>query len=147
MVACGREIPPDAFMSYGFYVGALFQLMDDIYNIVGDEDAYGKEIAGDLYEGKRTLLLLHLLANVSDDERNEIVSLLDLERELRAPERVEAVRQLMIERHSVDAAMECARRMADAADAAFAREFGELMPSAALDFFEALPSYLLENGV
>ncbi len=147
MIAHGRVLPPGDFMSYGFYVGALFQMMDDIYNIIGDEVDYGKEIAGDIYEGKRTLLLLHLLANVDDGERADIVELLSLPREERSPDRVERVRRLMMERGSVDAAMECARRMADAADDAFSRDFGHLPPSLATEFLEALPSYLLHTGV
>ncbi len=31
---------------------------------------YGKEILGDLFEGKRTLPLVHLLANAEGDDRD-----------------------------------------------------------------------------
>src|ERR1700756_5826496 len=48
---------------FGFHFGAAFQIRDDLLNLVGDEGMYGKEILGDLYEGKRTLTLVHLLAN------------------------------------------------------------------------------------
>ena len=46
---------------FGFHFGAAFQIRDDLLNLVGDERTYGKEILGDLYEGKRTLTLMHLL--------------------------------------------------------------------------------------
>ena len=46
---------------FGFHFGAAFQIRDDLLNLVGDERAYGKEILGDLYEGKRTLPLVHLM--------------------------------------------------------------------------------------
>ena len=46
---------------FGFHLGAAFQIQDDLLNLVGDEREYGKEIDGDLYEGKRTLPLIHLL--------------------------------------------------------------------------------------
>ena len=49
-------------MRFGFHFGAAFQIRDDLLNLVGDEQIYGKEILGDLYEGKRTLPLVHLLA-------------------------------------------------------------------------------------
>ena len=35
---------------------------DDLLNLLGDEAKYGKEIHGDIWEGKRTLPLVHLLA-------------------------------------------------------------------------------------
>src|SRR5436305_1175872 len=42
-------------------VGVAFQIQDDVLNLVGEESVYGKEILGDLLEGKRTLLLIHLM--------------------------------------------------------------------------------------
>jgi geranylgeranyl diphosphate synthase type II len=45
---------------FGFHFGAAFQIRDDLLNLVGNEAVYGKEILGDLYEGKRTLPLVHL---------------------------------------------------------------------------------------
>ena len=34
---------------FGFYLGAAFQIRDDLLNLVGDEETYGKEILGDLH--------------------------------------------------------------------------------------------------
>ena len=48
---------------FGFYLGAAFQIQDDLLNLLGTEREYGKEIDGDLYEGKRTLPLIHLVRN------------------------------------------------------------------------------------
>ena len=46
-------------MRFGFHFGAAFQIRDDLLNLIGSERTYGKEILGDLYEGKRTLPLMH----------------------------------------------------------------------------------------
>ena len=54
------ELAP--LVRFGFHFGAAFQIRDDLLNLIGDEQMYGKEILGDLYEGKRTLPLVHLLA-------------------------------------------------------------------------------------
>ena len=48
---------------FGFHLGAAFQIQDDVLNLIGDEEEYGKEINGDLYEGKRTLPLIHLMSH------------------------------------------------------------------------------------
>ena len=52
----------DSLVRFGFYLGAAFQIRDDLLNLIGDEAKYGKESCGDLYEGKRTLMVIHLLA-------------------------------------------------------------------------------------
>ena len=47
--------------SLGRHLGAAFQITDDLLNLRADPEDYGKEIGGDLWEGKRTLMLLHAL--------------------------------------------------------------------------------------
>ena len=47
----------------GRHLGAAFQITDDLLNLRADPEDYGKEIGGDLWEGKRTLMLLHALRN------------------------------------------------------------------------------------
>ena len=51
----------DRFVRFGFFLGAAFQIQDDLLNLEGDPLRYGKELDGDLWEGKRTLMLIHLL--------------------------------------------------------------------------------------
>ena len=41
----------DRFNEFGFFLGAAFQIQDDVLNLVGSRERYGKEIGGDLYEG------------------------------------------------------------------------------------------------
>ena len=50
----------EPFLRFGFFLGAAFQIQDDLLNLVADE-RYGKERDGDIMEGKRTLMLIHLL--------------------------------------------------------------------------------------
>jgi geranylgeranyl diphosphate synthase type II len=46
---------------FGMVLGIGFQITDDLLNLVGQLENYGKEIAGDIYEGKRTVMVLHAL--------------------------------------------------------------------------------------
>ncbi len=63
IVGSGGTVELGPLVRFGFHFGAAFQIRDDLLNLVGDEETYGKEILGDLYEGKRTLPLMHLLAS------------------------------------------------------------------------------------
>ncbi|GAS97263.1 polyprenyl synthetase [Mycolicibacterium canariasense] len=60
----------------GRHIGAAFQITDDLLNLRADPQDYGKEIGGDLWEGKRTLMLLHALRNATADERDRAVGIL-----------------------------------------------------------------------
>lgn len=60
----------------GFYAGIAFQIHDDLLNLVAEEALYGKEIGGDLREGKRTVMLLHLLRSASPADRERALRIL-----------------------------------------------------------------------
>ena len=52
----------EALWEYGLNIGMAFQIVDDLLDFTGDEEALGKPIGGDLREGKMTLPVIHLLA-------------------------------------------------------------------------------------
>ncbi len=72
--------PPPLYEAAGLQLGVAFQIMDDVLNLEGDE-AYGKERAGDLYEGKRTLILIRFLERATPEEGARARALLRLPRE------------------------------------------------------------------
>jgi len=57
-------------------LGVAFQIQDDVLNLVGEEAQYGKEIGGDLWEGKHTLLLVHAVRSAAPSERAEALRIL-----------------------------------------------------------------------
>lgn len=66
--SAGDEVR-DPLAEFARHVGIAFQIADDLLNLRDDAPGYGKEVAGDLWEGKRTLMLLHAL----DAERDPAV--------------------------------------------------------------------------
>jgi geranylgeranyl diphosphate synthase type II len=62
--------------SLGRHLGAAFQITDDLLNLRADPEDYGKEIGGDLWEGKRTLMLLHTLRFADPGDRDRAVQIL-----------------------------------------------------------------------
>ncbi|RYG30217.1 MAG: polyprenyl synthetase family protein, partial [Chitinophagaceae bacterium] len=61
MIGTHGKTDPDLFNRLGYFMGVAFQIQDDVLNLVAEEKKYGKEIGGDITEGKRTLILIHLL--------------------------------------------------------------------------------------
>ncbi|MDO8677510.1 MAG: polyprenyl synthetase family protein [Acidobacteriota bacterium] len=50
-----------ALREYGFSLGIMFQLVDDLLDFTGAAEALGKPVGADLRDGKITLPLIHLL--------------------------------------------------------------------------------------
>jgi len=69
-----------ALSYFGFGIGVGFQIADDVLNIVGDEKKYGKEIGGDVLEGKRTLITIRAQEMLLGKEKARLVALLKKER-------------------------------------------------------------------
>ncbi len=57
-------------------LGIAFQIQDDVLNLSAESDGYGKEAAGDLWEGKHTLILLHALRNCRASDRRRALDIL-----------------------------------------------------------------------
>ena len=76
---------------------------------------YGKEIGGDIREGKRTLLLLHLLRTCSPDDRQRVLHVYGLPRDERTPEDVLWIVERMREYGSIEYATSASNGLAGAA--------------------------------
>lgn len=94
------------------WVGIAFQIQDDVLNLIGEEELYGKEPLGDLLEGKRTVMLIHLIRTASDRDRSWIMDLLRRTREDRSQDDAERILGAMNKYGSVDYALDVADRLA-----------------------------------
>jgi geranylgeranyl diphosphate synthase type I len=61
---------------FGETIGIGFQIIDDALNVAGDVKKYGKEIGGDIREGKKTLLSAHLLKTANTQDKKTFNRLL-----------------------------------------------------------------------
>ena len=124
--------PHPAYESAGARLGAAFQIRDDVLNL-DPSAATGKEFAGDLYEGKRTLVLAHLLAHATRDEAAEAEARLGKARTAKTADDARWLLAL-IERHgSLPYAQGIAEREADAALSDLRDAFAGLPGRAAAD--------------
>jgi len=134
-----------AMTQFGFFLGAAFQIQDDLLNLVGTEREYGKEINGDLYEGKRTLPLIHLVRNARGSDRRTIDRYLRLERSERTETIVSEIRGLLDDYGSVAFAAAYAKGIAGAALDAFETAFATAELGPDRDFIQAVVPYMVDR--
>ncbi len=77
-----------AFYDYGVNLGLAFQLRDDWLDTYGDPLIFGKQIGGDIINGKKTWLLINALS----EQRQELVDI--LAEDLEAEDRIRRVREV-----------------------------------------------------
>ncbi|MGH3676103.1 MAG: polyprenyl synthetase family protein [Mycobacterium sp.] len=127
---------------FGFHFGAAFQIRDDLLNLVGSERMYGKEILGDIYEGKRTLPLMHLLSSAKGADIALLRDYLRRTRAERSPELVGKIRALMDEYGSITFTGEYAEGILLVAEEYFEQAFAAAEPGPDLDFLRSLVPYV-----
>jgi geranylgeranyl diphosphate synthase type II len=142
IVGSGGTVELGPLVRFGFHFGAAFQIRDDLLNLVGDEETYGKEILGDLYEGKRTLPLVHLLSVADDADKTLVRQFLNLSRPQRSPEMVRTVRAMMDHYGSIAFTAEFAEGILLVAEEYFEQAFADAQPGPDLDFLRALVPYV-----
>ena len=64
LIGNGKKSLLNAMENYALNIGLAFQIQDDLLDIFADEKKFGKNIGGDLREGKKTYLLLKALETI-----------------------------------------------------------------------------------
>jgi len=141
----GRQPDLDALLRFGFFLGAAFQIRDDILNLTGSPELYGKELLGDLREGKRTLMVIHLLAAADARDRAAVAEYLALEPVQRSGDVAARILAMMHGHGSVAFADEFARGIARSAAVAFEEAFAGLPESPARRFVRDLVPYMVDR--
>ncbi len=135
----------DSFVRFGFFLGAAFQIQDDLLNLVADP-AYGKEACGDLLEGKRTLMIMHAFRNARPADQRTLEATLALPRKARGNDAVLWIRDLMEAHGSIAYAAKVAHAMAGAALHEFGRLFDGLPKTRDKAFIRGLITWVFERG-
>ncbi len=130
---------------FGYALGAAFQIQDDVLDVVSDVETYGKDLYGDVREGKRTLMMIHLLAFADAADRAFVQEFLapDCKRNL---VQIERVVSLMREHGSIDYASGYAAALTRLAEDRFDEAFGSSAPSPSLDFLRALVPFMVDRS-
>ena len=74
IIGGGTAEEVEALRSYGLDTGLAFQIQDDLLNLIGSEESTKKDFRSDITEGKRTLVVVHALANAAPEARASALS-------------------------------------------------------------------------
>lgn len=129
MVAGADDGLLDSIQGFGVDMGLAFQIQDDVLNIVGDEKKYGKEILGDIREGKRTLALIHTMKNCGPDPLKKLRSAMSKPRNKMTDKDVRLVVSVMKKCGSIDHARQKAGEFARHARIKFDEAFSNVPES------------------
>jgi geranylgeranyl diphosphate synthase type II len=144
LIGTRGRIDLEPFIRFGFFLGAAFQIQDDLLNLVADA-RYGKELDGDIFEGKRTLMLNHVYRQATPAQRSQLAEILDPSRELRTAEQVAWIRELMDIYGSVEYARGIAHGLAGAALHEYAGIYDRLPNSRDKQFIQGLVTWVFER--
>jgi geranylgeranyl diphosphate synthase type II len=147
LIATRDGVDLDRFNRFGYYLGAAFQIQDDLLNLMGDERRYGKEIGGDLLEGKRTLMLIHLLRQAEREAAERVTAFLGQPRAGRSMRDMRWILDLMRSSGSLDYARAVSRQLAGAAVYEFTQAFSSVRESEEKTFLRQVVLYMVSRDL
>ena len=153
-VICGSAPGPDAplpdeltpLVNLGFHAGIAFQVTDDLLNLVADEVLYGKESAGDLWEGKRTVMLLHFVRTSPPATRERALRLLRTARRDKDPAEIGWLADAMVDAGSLDHGRQVAREYSERALTLESSVFAALSDSDDRRFLREMLNYVIDRA-
>ncbi|MES2447127.1 MAG: polyprenyl synthetase family protein [Bacteroidota bacterium] len=74
IVGGANQTDADLLYQFGENLGIAFQLQDDILDVYGNPEKFGKQVGGDIISNKKTFLHLKTLALVHGDEAKSLTS-------------------------------------------------------------------------
>jgi geranylgeranyl diphosphate synthase, type II len=147
LIGKGSSDNLDSFNKFGYYMGVAFQIQDDVLNLIGKRKKYGKEICGDIWEGKRTLVMIHLLNNCSSVEKEKIQIFLAKPRETRLRGEVNWIFNLMMKYSSIKYAVSSARQLANEALKEFQVAYKDAVECEEKRFIQGIVEYMIERDL
>lgn len=123
IVAGASEKQLEAIYRFGVMLGRSFQIIDDLLDLTSDFSGQKKR-GNDIYENKRTLMLLHLIKKSSEVDKKLINEILEKKREEKREEDVEVIVGLMKKYGSLEYGKKMADKYASEAKNIFEKELG-----------------------
>jgi len=93
IIGNASETDKNLLYDFGVNLGLAFQLKDDLLDVYGNSETFGKKIGGDILCNKKTFLLISALQKADGDVKNELLNRLETEN-FDADEKINSVRKI-----------------------------------------------------
>jgi len=128
-------------------VGIAFQIQDDVLNLIGEEALYGKESLGDLLEGKRTVMMIHLFRTAPPVLRGDMEALIRKSRAEKTQDDAARMLEAMREMGSIDYAIAVADRLAHEGVRRFEEDLNFIPESEAKGVLRQIANYVTTRSL
>ena len=116
----------DKLYQFGKLLGFSFQIQDDLLDLTSDFKGQKKQTGNDIYEGKRTIMLLHLLRTVNKNDHKKLTAILNLSRSQKTKKEINWVIKKMDQCGSLDYSRKLIKKYTDQAEIYFKKKLSFL---------------------
>jgi geranylgeranyl diphosphate synthase type II len=122
ILADASEKQLDLIYKFAQPLGQAFQLRDDLLDLTSDFAGLKKQQGNDIYEGKRTVMLGHLLRTIDIKEKQKLIKILSKRRKEKSQQEVDWVIKMMTKYGSLAYGQKLAGQLAFKAKEIFQNE-------------------------
>lgn len=130
---------------FGQALGRCFQIVDDLLDLTSDFRGLKKQQGNDIYEGKRTIMLMHLFRHATGSDKKRLVKMMAKNRGSKTAAEVTWVIKLMEKYGSLEHGRKLAEKLATQALAIFEKKLEFLKFQPARDQLTAAISFILKR--
>ena len=131
---------------FGQPLGYCFQIRDDLLDLTSNFAGLKKQQGNDIYEGKRTIMLMHLIRHMRGKNRRQLLAILRKSRQEKNAAEVKWVIGMMKKYGSLDHGRQLANKFARQAKKIFQRRLGFLRHQPARSQLEAAIEFILDRS-
>jgi len=123
----------NAIYQFAKPLGYCFQIRDDLLDLTSDFQGQKKQTGNDIYEGKKTIMLVHLLRNANPKDKKKLIGILAKNRQQKTKTEVAWTINMMKKYGSLDYGEKLASKFALQAKKLFDKNLGFLSKQPARD--------------
>lgn len=133
----------EAIYEFGKPLGYCFQIRDDMLDLTSDFAGLKEQTGNDIYEGKRTIMLMHLFRTAKGKDKRRLLKIMVKKRKEKTAEEVGWVIGLMKKYGSLEYGRKLAEKFAKQAQEIFEKKLGFLKSQPARDQLKTGINFIL----